>query len=260
MTHSPIFCRNIFARAALAGGFLSAILLVSLPGMLLAADAEKDGWIVLSDDFKAWKEPTGDWFFASSVRIDPKNNRRLAAEPGHGLMVNGKSGQTQDLVTRQQWGDVELSLEFLIPNHSNSGVKLQGVYEIQITDSWKVAKPTGVDCGGIYPRAERKPRYRHIDQGIAPLVNAAKKPGEWQTLEIVFHPPRFGADGKKITNAMFEKVVLNGKLIQDHVEAPTPTGHNWHNQESPTGPLLLQADHGPVALRNVRLRPLPASK
>ena len=74
----------------------------------------------------------------------------------------------------------------MIPNHSNSGVKLEGVYEIQIFDSWQVDKPTGADCGGIYPRAEQKPQYHHIDDGVPPLVNAAKKSGEWQTLEIVF--------------------------------------------------------------------------
>ena len=127
---------------------------------------------------------------------------------------------------------------------------MEGVYEIQIYDSWKVAKPTGADCGGIYPRAENKPHYHHIDDGVPPLVNAAKKPGEWQTLDIVFHPPRFDADGKKTTNAMFEKVLLNGKLVQDHAEAATPTGSVWKDKEHPTGSLLLQADHGPVAFRN----------
>lgn len=249
--------RTFLKQAALAGGALSARHLFSTPAVLRAADAGNDGWIVLSDDLAVWKE-TGEWFLASSVRIDPKNSRRLAATPGKGLMVNGKSGRTQNLVTRQEWGDVEVSLEFMIPHHSNSGVKLEGVYEVQIYDSWKVEKPTGADCGGIYPRAEQKPKYHHIDDGIPPLVNAAKKPGEWQTLEIIFHAPRFDASGKKTANALFEKVVLNGKLVQDHAEARTPTGHIWREKEHPTGPLLLQADHGPVAFRNVRLRPLPA--
>jgi hypothetical protein len=202
----------------------------------------------------------GEWFTASSVTIDPKEKRRLMGTPGKGtgLIVNGHSGRTHNLITRQEWGDVEVSLEFMIPTGSNSGVKLEGVYEVQILDSWKVAKPTGADCGGIYPRAEEKPRYHHIDEGVPPLVNAAKKPGEWQTLEIIFHAPRFGPGGQKTANAMFEKVVLNGKLVHDHSEAPTPTGAIWRNREHPTGPLLLQADHGPVAFRNVRIRPLPA--
>ena len=148
----------------------------------------------------------------------------------------------------------------MIPRQSNSGVKLEGVYEIQIFDSWKVANPKGDDCGGIYPRAEQKPKYHHIDEGIAPRTNAAKAPGEWQILEIVFRAPRFDASGRKVANARFDKVVLNGKLIHDHVEVPYPTGHIWREKEKPTGPLLLQADHGPVAFRNIRLRPLSAAK
>ncbi len=248
--------RNFLMQAALAGLALSAAHLFPTPDIMQAADVRKDGWIVLSDDFKAWKEPIGQWFMASSVGIDPKNDRRLTAKPGKGLMVNGKSGKTDNLITGQEWGDVEVALEFMIPNHSNSGVKLEGVYEIQIYDSWNVAKPTGADCGGIYPRAELGPPYRYLDGGVPPLVNAAKKPGEWQTLEIVFRAPRFDASGKKTANALFEKVVLNGKLIHDHSEARTPTGAIWRNEEHPVGPLLLQADHGPVAFRNVRLRPL----
>jgi len=256
--YSHLNRRNFLRQAARTGGVLLATHLFPTPNILRAADAGKDGWIVLSDDLRAWTEPTGEWFLASNVRIDPKNDRRLAAKPGKGLMVNGKNGRTHDLITRQKWGDVEVSLEFMVPNHSNSGVKLEGVYEIQILDSWEVHKPTGADCGGIYPRAEEKPQYHHIDEGVPPLLNAAKKPGEWQTLEIVFRAPRFDANGKKTANALFEKVVLNGKLIHDHAEAPTPTGSIWRNKENPTGPLLLQADHGPVAFRNVRLRPLQA--
>ena len=186
--HSDLNRRGFLKHAALAGGALTATCLFPTAGILLAAETDKDGWIDLSNDLKAWKEPTGEWFMAGSVGIDPKEKRRLMGQPGKGtgLMVNGHSGRTHNLVTRQAWGDVEVSLEFMIPNGSNSGVKLEGVYEIQIVDTWKVAKPTGADCGGIYPRAEEKPQYHHIDNGVPPLVNAAKKPGEWQTLEIVF--------------------------------------------------------------------------
>jgi hypothetical protein len=239
-----------------------AIAFIGCPMLATAdstTDSKKDGWIVLSNDLKAWQEPTGGWLPADGARIDPQNDRRLAGEPGKGILLN-KTGRTRNLTTKQAWGDVEIALEFMIPNRSNSGVKLEGVYEIQIYDSWKVAKPTGADCGGIYPRAEKKPTYHHIDEGIAPRVNAAKAPGEWQTLEIVFHAPRFDESGKKTANALFEKVMLNGKLIHDRVEVPHPTGNVWKEKENPTGPLFLQGDHGPVAFQNVRLRPLPAAK
>jgi hypothetical protein len=239
-----------------------------IPGVMLsvlagssmfgAADASQREWTVLSNDLSGWLAPTGEWFSAGAANLDPKNDRRLSGTAGRGVLINGQSGVTQNLVTRQQWGDVEVALEFMVPTHSNSGVKLQGVYEIQILDSWNVAKPKGDDCGGIYPRAEMKPVYHHIDGGIAPRVNAAKRPGEWQTLEIVFRAPRFDSKGHKLSNAQFEKVLLNGKLIHDHVEVPHPTGHIWRDKEHAVGPLLLQADHGPVAFRNVRLRPLAA--
>jgi hypothetical protein len=235
---------------------LTNVFLVS--SVLAASEARKDGWIKLSDDLAAFRQPTGDWFIAGNARIDPENDKRLMGDPGEGVLINGQKGNTNSLVTRQQWGDVEVSLEFMIPRGSNSGVKLHGVYEIQIYDSWNNKdKLTGSDCGGIYPRAERiDGKYHHIDEGTAPRVNACKAPGEWQTLEIKFRAPRFDADGNKTVNARFEKVVLNGTLIHDNVEVAHPTGDNWPNKEHAVGPLYFQADHGPVAFRNVRVRPL----
>src|SRR5262249_61960449 len=119
---------------------------------------------------------------------------------------------------------------------------------------------TGDSCGGVYPRAEQKPKYHHIDKGVPPRTNAAKPAGEWQTLDITFQAPRFDAAGKKTANARFVKVVLNGQVVHEDVEVSTPTGAAWRlAKEVPSGPLFLQGDHGPVALRNVRLRPLPAA-
>ncbi len=173
--------------------------------------------------------------------------------PGTGVLFNGASGKTSNLVTRDDFGDVEARFEFLIPKGSNSGVKFQSVYEIQISDSSGVAKPTASQCGGIYPRAEMLPRYHHIDEGTPPLVNAARPAGEWQTLDVTFRAPRFGSDGKKIQSACFEKVVLNGQVIHENAEVKTPTGHVWRLPEKPAGPILLQGDHGPVAFRNIRV-------
>jgi hypothetical protein len=146
-------------------------------------------------------------------------------------------------------------MEFLIPKGSNSGVKFHSLYEIQILDSYGKKELTGDDCGGVYPRAEMSPRYRHIDKGIPPSKNACKPPGEWQKLHAIFLAPRLDAEGKKTANAKLVKVTLNGVVVHENVELKTPTGHNWVKQEVATGPLLLQGDHGPVAFRNVRVRP-----
>ena len=103
-------------------------------------------------------------------------------------------------------------------------------------------------------RAEQKPRYHHIDDGIAPRLNACKAPGEWQTLEAIFRSPRFDRNGKKIANAKIVHATLNGQLIHEDQELLTPTGNNWNKKERSSGPLMLQGDHGPVAFRNVKIR------
>lgn len=236
------------------------LLLATVPG---SARADGKGWVELFGEhpLEAWRGPTKDWQVAGGAKLDVKNPRRLVATPGKGVLVNGPKGRAHDLVTKQTFGDVEVHVEFLIPRGSNSGVKLEGLYEVQIVDSWGVKKPKGDDCGGIYPRAELKPRYHHIDKGFPPRTNAARRPGEWQTLDIIFQAPRFDTACKKTANARFVKVVLNGTVVQQDVAVPTPTGHAWHDKEMPTGPLLLQGDHGPVACRNVRVRPYtPAAK
>ena len=81
-------------------------------------------------------------------------------------------------------------------------------------------------------------------------------PGEWQTLDVIFRAPRFDSDGKKTRSARFDKVVLNGQIIHEDVEVKTPTGHAWRLKEVARGPILLQGDHGPVAFRNIRVKPL----
>jgi hypothetical protein len=234
----------------------AAILVSAALSSALPAPAQ-DGWTVLSEDLTAFEKPTGQWYLSGGARMNPKFERRLLGEPGHGTLVNGKIGSTDNLITRQHWGDVEVALDFMIPRGSNSGVKLHGVYEIQIFDSWKATRLTGADCGGIYPRAELRPWYHHIDEGIAPRMNAVKAPGQWQTLYIRFRAPRFDKEGRKIANALFEKVLLNGKLIHLSAQAPHPTGHIWRDKEHARGPILFQADHGPVAFRDIRVRPLP---
>jgi hypothetical protein len=218
--------------------------------------AGDDGWTSLigADALSAWRTPIGSWYEAGDARPDPNDPRKLARVEGRGVLINGKAGRTANLVSKEHFGDVEAHFEFLIPKGSNSGVKLQGLYEIQITDSHGVARPKASHCGGIYPRAELLPRYHYLDDGVPPRVNAARPSGEWQTLDVVFKAPRFDKDGKKIADARFVKVVLNGQVIHEDVAVKTPTGHAWHDKEVARGPILLQADHGPVAFRGIRIR------
>jgi hypothetical protein len=234
----------------------AAFLVLLLPCLVTFATID-DGWIELIGEkgFEHWRSPTGDWFRAGDAEPDPKNATRLVAKKdGKDVIVNGPTGRTRNLLTKKDFGDLEAHVEFKIPKGSNSGIKLEGFYEIQIQDSFGVAMPNATHCGGIYPRAELLPRYHHIDEGTPPRVNAAKKPGEWQTLDFVFRAPRFDAEGKKIKNARFDKVVLNGQVIHEGVDLKTPTGNAWRQKELRRGPILLQGDHGPVAFRKIRVR------
>lgn len=233
---------------------LCTLALACLLAPLPLRAGEKNWTPLLGKDLSAFKSPQDNWEEVAAVEIDPANPRRLIAKPGAGIWYNGPKGNAKDLFTKEQFTDVEIQFEFLLPKGSNSGIKFQGVYEIQLKDSFGREKLTGDDCGGIYPRAELKPSYKHLDQGIAPKVNACKAPGEWQKLEAVFVAPRLDAAGKKTANAKLVKVVLNGQTIHENLELLHPTGHNWVRPEVASGPLMFQADHGPVALKNFQVR------
>jgi hypothetical protein len=197
----------------------------------------------------------GDWYSAENARLDTWNERRLIGDRGEGVLINGRIGKTRSLITtRRDYRDVELHVEFMVAKGSNSGIIFHGNYEIQILDSAHVKEPTGAHCGGIYPRAETQPKYHHIDKGSPPRFNAAGKPGEWQTMDIIFQSPRFDKNGSKTANARFVKVVHNGQVIQENVEVPYACGPNWNRQQHPRGPIIIQGDYGPIAIRNVRVR------
>lgn len=203
------------------------------------------------ENLDGWRAPHGKWATANAVRLDPSNPSKFVYGAGYGVLVNGGDGPTSNLVSEINHGDVEAELEFNVPKGSNSGVYFMGRYEVQIFDSWGVDEPKDSDVGGIYHRwIDGKPL-----EGSAPISNAAKEPGEWQKLDVVFRAPRFDSHGNKTENARFVSVKLNGVLIQENAETsgPTRSAHIVDN-EADFGPLMLQGDHGPVAYRNIRLR------
>ncbi len=234
-------------RSGLAGAMIVAMWAVA------AAAAEPDRAALIGRDLGAWRKPTGEWAIVGKVFPDPNHPELLASEPGAGLMVNGPKGRTDNLISKREYGDVEAHVEFMVPKGSNSGVYFQARYEIQIYDSWGVADKDlkTVDCGSIYERWENNKGF----EGHPPRVNVCRKPGQWQTLDVVFRAPRFNKDGKKTANARFVKVAFNGTTIHENVELTGPTRASTYNDEKVAGPLMLQGDHGPVAYRNIRIQP-----
>jgi len=220
---------------------------------LACASAAEQAVIFDGKDLAGWAKPAGDWQVAAAVKLDPANPKAFSIEAGSGVLVNGPKGRTINLLTEQEFGDCEAHIEFCVPKDSNSGVYFLGRYEVQILDSFGKKELAYGDCGGIYRScSDPKPD----SEGTPPRVNASKPPGEWQTFDVVFRAPRFDAAGKKTENARFIRVVQNGVVIHENVESPRPTCAARWLDEKPRGPLMLQGDHGPVAFRNLRVRPL----
>lgn len=189
----------------------------------------------------------------NNVQTSPAKPQAVTFASGTGILLNMNDNTKKDnLVSTFEHGDIELELEVMVPKGSNSGVYLQGRYEVQLYDSWGVKDPSFSDIGGIYRNWEKE--KGKIYMGKAPLSNPAKAPGLWQKLKISFRAPKFNASGEKIANARFVSVELNGVKIHDNVEVPLPTGGPIENNEKLMGPLLIQGDHGPVAFRNIQYR------
>lgn len=215
------------------------------------------GWRPLLNgrDLQGWHSDSNkpiDWTTTKAVTwrriFDPK---RLSFTPAPGdRIVNGPTGVAVNIVSDESFGDCELYLEFMLAQASNSGVFFNGHYEVQLFDSFGYSGPLQPgDNGAIY-------RLENNTGGWPPRSNASRPPGAWQSLHVYFQAPRF-TGGRKSANARFLRVFLNETLIHENVEVASPTGHHNNPQEAPTGPLQIQGDHGPVALRNIYIRPLP---
>ena len=214
-------------------------------------------WIDLFDgeSLNGWEAVSGgdhDWRAAGGVPLSADDPGMFDIQDGKGILVNGASGRTANLMTDRHFGDCEIHLEFVVPKGSNSGVYVVGQYEIQILDSWGAEDLTYKTCGGIYCRwIDEKPVG-----GSPPRLNASRRPGEWQSYDVVFRAPRFAESEKRTSPAIFERVVWNDAIVHENVTSEGPTRGAMSETERPRGPLMVQGDHGPVAYRNIRIREL----
>lgn len=206
-------------------------------------------------DLSFWQTPQGkNWQIAGGVKADILKDHTMTATKGEGILVNLPDAKNRaNLLSKSEYGDAEISFDFMMSKYSNSGFYLQGRYEVQLLDSWGRTNPAYNDCGGIFPRRRFEPK-EELFEGHAPQINACLAPGLWQHMDIVFRAPRFDAAGKKIANARIVMVKLNGYVVQDNVELTGPTGGAISEKEAPTGPILIQGDHGEIAFRNLNIK------
>ena len=167
----------------------------------------------------------------------------------HGYMEVDGSGS---ITTKQGFGSCQLHIEWMTPtkiegdsqHRGNSGVMLMGLYEIQVLDSYNNRTYSDGQAAAIYGQ-------------YPPLVNASRKPGEWQTFDIIFEAPKY--DGDKVVTPGYISVMHNGVVVQHRAESLGRVKHKYAASYEPHPeklPLMLQ-DHGnPIRFRNVWIRPL----
>jgi hypothetical protein len=150
----------------------------------------------------------------------------------NGMLVNtlAKDEHGTDLLTEAKFRDFIVRYEYQVPPGANSGFYLRGRHELQVFDDYKSGKPELGGNGAIY--------------NVQPVsLFASRKAGQWQTAEAKIV-------GQKIT------LILNGVKVHDGVDCPKGTGGQLDDNVDQPGPILLQGDHGAVAFRNIRLKPL----
>ncbi len=171
-------------------------------------------------------------------------------QDGYMEVVKGKGS----IRTKRAFGDCQLHVEWASPSpavgtdqdRGNSGVFLMDTYELQVLDSYQSKTYADGMAAAIYGQ-------------YPPLVNASRKPGEWQTYDIIFHAPRFDQQGKVLAPARMT-VLHNGVLVQDNEELTGPTAHKArppYKAHAAKLPVSLQDHSHPVRFRNIWIRELP---
>jgi hypothetical protein len=203
-----------------------------------------------------FKPNSGTWHEAGWAMADIDEPNLIEFEKGSEVLVNQptKKNNGQDLISIEEFGDIDLEMEIMVAPKSNSGVYLMGQYEVQILDSWGKPTARAGDMGGIYERwDDSKPEGEKGYQGYAPRQNVSRAPGVWQKLKVSFQAPKFNESGEKIENAKFLSVYLNGVLIHENLEVFGPTRGSLKPDDIPEGPIRIQGDHGAVAFRNIKI-------
>lgn len=207
------------------------------------------------EDLSGFKSTSSNWKIVGNAIADRTKKKTFTSTKGTGVLLNTPNKEAKgNIFSNFEHGDIELELDVMMPLESNSGIYFQGRYEIQLLDSWGVTKPKYSDIGGVYQRWNKDAeKGKQGYEGTSPKVNAAKAPGLWQHLKVIFHAPKFDSAGKKIKNAWFEEVRLNDLLLHENVEVTGPT-RGGNAKEVASAPFMIQGDHGPVAFKNIKYK------
>jgi hypothetical protein len=249
----PVGCRKLTAFVASS----LAVLVLGGLGLALAADqpiTEYLSGLVWPEPKVVDPGPPGGPPSDALVLFDGKDLSQW--EGGPWIIRDGYAVADHDGIrTKQSFGDCQLHVEWATPEkvesasqgRGNSGVFLMERYEVQILDSYRNQTYFDGQAGAIYKQTP-------------PMVNACRKPGEWQTYDILFTAPRFDNAGKLLKPA-YITVLQNGVLIENHFEIQGTTLWDTgpkYTAHPPKLPLYLQYHGNPVRFRNIWIRELKA--
>lgn len=155
-----------------------------------------------------------------------------------------------NIKSKETFGDAHIHVEWREPDmpdvsgqwKGNSGVYIQGCYELQVLDSYGIEPPKNDDCGGIYSIQ-------------APLVNACKPALEWQTYDIILRAAKLDENGKVLSHAVVT-ILQNGQVIHNNFTLPSNTPGGVYDHIVAEGPLMLQDHCNPVSFRNIWIQKL----
>lgn len=259
MQNSRSNCNRGFRRK---GVLLVSLSLLALPGIAQEPTA---------DSTPPQPVPTapGIKVLFGGSQADMEANWLQGKKPAHWKIENGAMVSAGgDITTKESYSSYQLHIEFRVPYmpdkkgqaRGNSGVFMQGRYEIQVLDSYGIHEPGTGDCGAVYHQS-------------APLVNACKPPLQWQTYDIAYHAPRYDpADHTKWIEPPRVTVIQNGVIVQNdqvitgltHIVTPPKVDPNAPPKPAPPtedlstpGPIRLQFHGNTVAYRNIWIMPLP---
>lgn len=186
------------------------------------------------------------------VLFDGKNLDAWKGAKKTTIDADGGFTVKEGLTTKQAFGDIQLHLEFATPANAkgkgqgrgNNGIGLMGGrYEVQVLDSYENKTYPEGQCASVY---NQRP----------PMVNASRKPGEWQTYDILFTAPRFGKGGE-VERPAYITVLHNGVVVQNHTEVQGSTHYdreNKYEKHAAKLPITLMYHGDPVRFRNVWVR------
>ncbi|MEX2382867.1 MAG: ThuA domain-containing protein [Opitutales bacterium] len=197
---------------------------------LVEADAavQDNTFYVTPEEHVEGFRPLFDGVSTDGWRLRSSDRESWSAQ--NGMLVNDPEGleRGSDIITEEDFEDFTIRLEYMIPEGSNSGLYLRGRKEIQILDDYATGEPTPHGNGGIY-------NHTPVSEF------ASRPPGEWQELEATIVGNRISAS-------------LNGVKIHEDVEVDRATGGQLDNNVGESGPIMIQGDHGGIAVRNVRIK------